>query len=104
MGGPAARVSAECRLLERAQEETRARGLRAWPDVLVGCPGHEALRNAMSLAQMSAATRAANAAPLPAGVARGRSEMIYRRMITRGVPEPVARDLATSVDFAAAVR
>lgn len=103
-GDAAGRLAAECRLLERAQAETRARGLRAWPDVLVGCLGHEALRDAMSLPQMSAATRAANAAPLPAGVARGRGEMVYRRMITRGVPEPVARDLVTSAEFAAAVR
>ena len=98
------RVAAECRLLERAQAETSARLLRVWPDVLVGCPGHEGLRDAMTLAQMSAATRAANAAQLPPGVARGRAEMVYRRMITRGVPEAVARDMVASEEFAAAIR
>lgn len=100
------RVAAECRLLEAAQAETRARGLRAWPDVLVGCPGHGILRDAMSRPEMSAATRAANAATLPeaARVLGPRADLVYRRMITRGVPESVARAMTARPEFALAVR
>jgi hypothetical protein len=103
---PADRIAAECRLLERAQAETTARGLRAWPDVLVGCPEHDGLGNAMTLAQASEATRRANAARPPEAVqARGaRADMVYRRMITRGVPVGVAEAMAATPEFAAAVR
>jgi hypothetical protein len=103
---PADRIAAECRMLEAAQTETAARGLRAWPDILVGCPGHEGTANAMTLAQASAATRAANAARPPEAVrAMGaRADMVYRRMITRGVPVTVAEAMAATPEFAAAVR
>ncbi len=103
---PAERIAAECRLLERAQEETETRGLRAWPDMLVGCPGHEGLATAMTLAQASDATRAANAAPAPQAVkALGtRADMVWRRMITRGVPLAVAQAMVATPEFAAAVR
>ena len=100
------RMAAECRLLERAQEATAARGLRAWPDVLIGCPGHAEAENAMTLAQASEATRRANAAQLPEAVrAQGaRAETVYRRMITRGVPVAVAESLAATPEFAEAAR
>lgn len=100
------RIATECRLLEAAQAESRARGLTAWPDVLAGCPGHADLRPAMTLPQMTAATRAANAAVLPPAVrAMGaRAGLVYRRMITRGVPESVAQTLAERPEFAAAAR
>ncbi len=103
---PADRIAAECRLLERAQAETGARGLTVWTDVLVGCPGHEGARNAMTLAQASDATRAANAADAPQAVrAMGpRADMVFRRMITRGVPVSVAEAMVTTPEFAAAVR
>ncbi len=103
---PAERIAAECRLLERAQQATAARGLRAWPDVLVGCPGHAEAENAMTLAQASEATRRANAAQLPEAVrAQGaRAETVYRRMITRGVPVAVAESLAATPEFAEAAR
>lgn len=93
-------------MLERAATEAAQRGMAAPPDILLGCPGHEALRATMSMAQMSAATRTANAAEVPALVqAMGaRADMVYRRMITRGVPEAVARDMAQTPEFAAAVR
>lgn len=100
------RIAAECRLLEAAQAETRARGLAAWPDVLAGCPGHPEARAAMSLPQMSAATRAANAATLPpaARALGGRADLVFRRMVTRGVPVPVAEAMTARPEFAAAVR
>ena len=100
------RIAAECRLLEAAQAETRARGLRAWPDVLAGCPDHPEARSAMTLPQMSDATRAANAATLPAAArALGpRADLVYRRMITRGVPVPVAEAMILRPEFAAAAR
>lgn len=103
---PAARIAAECRLLEAASAETAARGLRAWPDVLVGCPGHEGLRDAMSLSQMTEATRAANAARLPDGARTfgPRADLVFRRMITRGVPLAVAEAMTARPEFAAAAR
>jgi len=98
------RIAAECRLLEAAQAETRARGLQTWPDVLAGCPGHPQARPAMDLPQMSAATRAANAARLPPGTAGPRADLVFRRMITRGVPVVVAEAMTTRPEFAAAIR
>lgn len=105
-GGGGGRIATECRLLEAAQAETRARGLTAWPDVLVGCPGHADLRPAMTLPQMTATTRTANAATLPPAVrAMGaRAGLVYRRMITRGVPEAVAQAMVSAPEFAAAAR
>jgi len=103
---PVDRIAAECRMLERAQAETGARGLRAWPDVLVGCPGHEGAGNAMTLTQASDATRRANAARPPEAVrAMGeRADMVFRRMITRGVPVVVAEAMVATPEFAAAIR
>jgi hypothetical protein len=100
------RIAAECRLLVAAQVETAARGLTAWPDVLAGCPGHPEARAAMTLPQMSAATRAASAAALPpAARALGpRADLVFRRMITRGVPPAVAEAMTARPEFAAAVR
>ncbi len=105
--GPlAARIAAECRLLEAAQAETTARGLRAWPDVLTGCPGHAGAAPAMTMAQASDATRRANRATLPPAVAAAgaRAETVYRRMITRGVPVEVAEAMTSSPEFAATLR
>ena len=102
----AARIAAECALLEAAQAATAVTGRTPWPDVLAGCPGHARLRPVMTLPQMSAATRAANAAALPDS-ARGlgpRADLVFRRMITRGVPPDVARALVSHPAFAAAVR
>lgn len=99
------RIAAECQMLEAAQAETRARGLTAWPDVLAGCPGHPAT-GTMSLRQMSDATRAANAATLPAAARPlgPRADLIFRRMITRGVPVPVAQAMTATPNFANATR
>ena len=98
------RIARECRVLEMAHGVMAARGESPAPDILVGCPGHEALRDAMSMAQMSAATRRANAAVPPARVRAmgGRADMVYRRMITRGVSPDVAARMAETPEFAAA--
>lgn len=87
---------AECQVLELAYAETKARGLLAPQDILVGCPGREGFRDEMPLKAQSAALRAANQSQLPAEVARSgvQAGIAYRRMITRGVPEAVARDIA----------
>jgi hypothetical protein len=102
---PLDRIATECRLLEAAQAETRARGLTAWPDVLAGCPGHPAT-STVTLRQMSDATRAANAAALPAAARPlgPRADLIFRRMIARGVPQPVAEAMTVTPAFAAAAR
>ncbi|WP_333831331.1 hypothetical protein [Pararhodobacter sp.] len=97
-------IARECRLLERAHAAMEARGENPQPDILVGCPDHAGLRDAMSMPGMSAATRRANAAPLPAGVQGARADMVYRRMITRGVSLAVAAEMAATPEFAAAVR
>lgn len=97
-------IARECRLLEHASAEMEARGENPQPDILVGCPGHEGLRDAMSMAEMSAATRRANAAQPPAEVQGARADMVYRRMITRGVSVAVAMEMARTPEFAAAIR
>ncbi|MDP2086661.1 MAG: hypothetical protein Q8K20_15810 [Gemmobacter sp.] len=101
----AGQILAECKVLEAAHAATRARLGSAPPDILVGCPGHEGLRDGMSLAAQSAALRAANAAPLPPAVAASgvQGARIYRRMITRGVPETVAATVAQGPMWQAAV-
>ncbi|HHX88763.1 MAG TPA: hypothetical protein GX700_03150 [Paracoccus sp.] len=98
------RIARECRVLEMAHGEMATRGENPAPDILVGCPGHEALRDEMTMAQMSAATRRANAAVPPAqvGALGGRADMVYRRMITRGVSPAVAARMAGTPEFAAA--
>lgn len=103
---PADRIATECRLLQAATVETAARGLRVWPDVLEGCPDHPEARGAMTLRQMSDATRAANAARLPEGARPlgPRADLVFRRMITRGVPVAVAEAMTARPEFAAAAR
>lgn len=64
-----------------------------------GCPGTEA-RDTRPLAAQMASLRAANAAPLPAGIApASRAETVFRRLITRGVPPEVATSLAATPEF-----
>ncbi|MCC5972195.1 MAG: hypothetical protein JJU15_19840 [Pararhodobacter sp.] len=100
------RITLECRMLERASTEISAGGQVPPSDILVGCPGHEDLRDTMSMAEMSAATRRANAARAPDGVrALGpRADQVFRRMITRGVPVAVAEAMTGTPEFTAAVR
>ena len=101
----AGQILAECKVLEAAHAATRAQAGTAPPDILVGCPGHEGLRDAMPLAAQSAALRAANAAVLLVAVARGgpQAGRVYRRMISRGVPEAVAAQVAQGQMWQAAV-
>jgi len=101
---PQDQIARECLLLERASAAMAARGENPQPDILVGCPGHEALRDAMSVAEMSAATRRAIAVQPPAEVQGPRADMVYRRMITRGVSDAVAAEMARTPEFAAATR
>ncbi|RRH73478.1 hypothetical protein [Falsigemmobacter faecalis] len=99
-------VAAECRLLEEAQRRMVAASGRAPGDILTGCPGHESARDEMPLKAQTAALRRANAAQVPA-VVRGlglQGPRIYRRMITRGVPEGIAQQLAASDLMAEAAR
>lgn len=90
------RIAAECAVLEAAYQTALEQGNAAPPDIVVGCPGRETLRDTMPLRAQSEALRRANAAVLPAGIAAigPRAEVIYRRMITRGVPESVAAGMA----------
>lgn len=106
MADRASRIAAECKTLEAAYTLMQGRGQVAPPDILVGCPGHEALRDTMPLKAQSAALRQANAAVLPpavqaAGPAGARA---FRRMITRGVPVDIANEVSQGALFAAALR
>ena len=97
---PAQRITAECALLA----EARRREPTLHPGVAEGCPGVSA-RDMRPLAEQTASLRAANAAALPEGVAVGsRGEAVFRRMITRGVPAPLARTLSLDANFAEAAR
>lgn|GEM_PF-1445823 len=99
-------IAAECRLLEEAHRRVASAQGRASADILTGCPGHETLRDEMPLKAQTAALRRANAAQIPP-VVQGlgvEGPRIYRRMITRGVPEAVAQQLAASDLMAQAAR
>ncbi|GAB4259090.1 MAG: hypothetical protein Kow0013_01500 [Pararhodobacter sp.] len=95
------RIAAECALLAEAALRM---GPLAHPGLREGCPG-EAARDTRPLAVQTASLRAANQAALPAGVAPGsRGAAVFRRMITRGVPVPLAETLAATPAFAEASR
>ena len=101
---PQDRIAAECALLAQAATQMAAAGQPAHDGLREGCPGVTA-RDTRPLAQQTASTRTAVAAPLPATVAAGsRAEIVFRRMITRGVPVPVASALTASDAFARASR
>lgn len=101
---PSERVAAECALLARAGAAMAAVGTSAHAGLREGCPGETAV-DSRPLARQTASLRAAGAAALPPGVpAGGRAEAVFRRMITRGVPVPVAVRLTADPLFAAAVR
>lgn len=101
-----AAIAAECRMLEEAHALTLAAEGRAPADILTGCPGHENARDEMPLKAQSAALRRAGVAAIPPVVqALGvQGPRVYRRMITRGVPEAVAQQMAPRASFAAASR
>lgn len=89
------RIAAECALLANAAQAMSA----PHAGLLEGCPGVEA-RDTRPLRVQTASLRAAAQAELPANVEAGsHGEVVFRRMITRGVPVPVAADLATSREF-----
>lgn len=94
------RIVAECALLSLAEGQMSAphAGLRE------GCPG-VAARDTRALRAQTAALRRATSADLPDGVApNSRAELIFRRMITRGVPVALARQLSATAEFQAAAR
>lgn len=97
----ATRIAAECALLLHARERLIATARPAPQDIVVGCAGFEAAKDEMPLKAQSAALRAANAATLPPEVQRlaPQGEVVYRRMISRGVPESLAAELAPSALF-----
>lgn len=101
-----AAIAAECRMLEEAHALTLAQQGRAPGDILTGCPGHPGARDEMPLKAQTAALRRGSAAQIPPVVqALGvQGPRVYRRMITRGVPEAVAQQMAGRESFAAAVR
>lgn len=101
---PADRIAAECALLTQAAAEMTLQGLAVHEGLSEGCPGTSA-RDTRPLPVQSASTRAANAAPLPAGLAAGsRAEAVFRRMITRGVPVTIATALVATDGFRRASR
>lgn len=93
---PAAeRIAAECALLAEAARQMPG----PHPGLSEGCPGTEA-RDTRPLSEQLASLRAANAAPLPPGIApASRAETVFRRLITRGVPAPLAASLTNTPDF-----
>ncbi|PWE28134.1 hypothetical protein C4N9_12335 [Pararhodobacter marinus] len=96
------RIAAECALLERAETMIGAAGQTAPSGLREGCPGVSA-RDTRALDEQMASLRAATGAPLPPGVQPGsRAETVYRRMITRGVPVSLARQLTGDPLFAIA--
>lgn len=98
------RIVAECALLDAAAIRMAAAATPASPGLTEGCPGSTE-RDTRPLDAQTAALRAANAAPLPAGLEPGgRADQVFRRMITRGVPVAIATALAQEPVFAAAAR
>jgi hypothetical protein len=101
MPDPAARLAAECALLAEAAQRM---GPDARPGLLEGCPGTTA-RDTRPLPQQLASLRAAQAAPLPAGIApQTRADTVFRRLITRGVPVSIAISLSDDPRFQTAAR
>lgn len=89
------RIAAECALLTRAAQAMSA----PHAGLLEGCPGVEA-RDTRPLRVQTASLRAAAQAELPASVEAGsHGEVVFRRMITRGVPVLVATNVAASREF-----
>lgn len=101
---PVDRLAAECALLAQASDLMSSQGSLAPEGLRDGCPGVSA-RDIRPLAQQTASLRTANAANLPATVIAGtRAEIVFRRMITRGVPPEIAAALAASEEFTAATQ
>ncbi|MCB1395700.1 MAG: hypothetical protein KDJ98_06915 [Rhodobacteraceae bacterium] len=98
------RIVAECQLLDLAAERMTAHEIAVQEGLHEGCPGVTA-RDTRPLADQTAALRIASGAGLPPGVpAGGRAEVVFRRMITRGVPVEIAYSLAQTPVFRDAVR
>lgn len=81
-----------------------AQGTPAHDGLREGCPG-ETRRDTRPLPQQTASLREAHGAALPPGApATARADAVFRRMITRGVPVVLARELTLDPAFAAASR
>ena len=93
------RIAAECRLLASAATRMATQGLTVQEGLREGCPGVTAV-DTRPLPAQTASLRAATAAGLPAGVQAGsRAEVVFRRMITRGVPPAISASLTNASDF-----
>lgn len=98
------RVAAECRLYDIAAQEMTTLEIAVPAGLREGCPG-ETVRDTRPLAEQTAALRIASGAGLPPGVPAGdRAEVVFRRMITRGVPVEIAYLLAQEPAFREAAR
>ena len=96
---------AECRLLVTAFDQTKQRTGETRPSIVEGCPGFENVVVRQNRFQASGGLLGAAATPLPADAsAQGRlANIVFRRMIVRGVPQEIANGLARSPQFAATV-
>ena len=93
------RIAAECRLLASAATRMATQGLNVHEGLREGCSGVTAV-DTRPLPAQTASLRAATAAGLPAGVQAGsRAEVVFRRMITRGVPPAISASLTNEPDF-----
>lgn len=103
--GQTAGVRAECKLLEVAFKTTKASVGTARSDILSGCPGYEDWPITMTKRDDSRAFRKAASTKLPAEAkAAGKAgKILFRRMISRGVPPEIATHVAAKKEFAAAV-
>ena len=101
---PPDRLDAECRLLASAAATMAQAGIAVHDGLREGCPG-SSVGDQRPLAEQMASLREATAAALPPGVAaRTRADTVFRRMITRGVPAPLAARLTATADFRLAAR
>jgi hypothetical protein len=101
--GEQARIRAECKVMERAYQLTLESKGDDRPWIMNGCPGHRVVKNPREGSGLTTMQVLSGGVPKAVKPFGKWGKVIYQRMQFQGVPVAVAKAVATTPEFAAAV-
>lgn len=101
--GEAARIRAECKVMELAYQVTLESKGEDRPWIMNGCPGHKTVKNPSEGSGATTMQVLAGGVPKAVRPFGKWGKLIYQRMQFQGVPVAVAKVVAATPEFAGAV-
>lgn len=101
--GETARIQAECKVMERAYQLTLESKDEDRPWIMNGCPGHKRVKNPREGSGVTTMQVLSGGVPKAVKAFGKWGKLIYQRMQFQDVPVAVAKAVATTPEFAAAV-